>query len=261
MSQHKWHMSQWRIAQARSCGTSHLAESKPCQDFCLVDFVFAGEEPNCLLIAVADGAGSAAMSEIGSHVACSAGIRHLKSCSDQLHDLTNAEKIIRASFFEARRDVEEEATRQKVESREMATTLLLAVVTPDFAVFGQVGDGVVIYGEPGELHAAHWAEQEALNLTNFITGEPLDETLVVRLIREPIHRIMCSTDGLTQILLDYRAKVPHTPIAERLFSTCSSATDPLSLSEDLQKFLDSDVVNERTDDDKTLVIAILEAGA
>jgi hypothetical protein len=224
-----------------------------------VDFVLAGENgAKFLLIAVADGAGSAALSHLGSRTACTAAILHLKSSVESLSDPDTAAECVRQSFAAALRDVEELAQREGAPSRQLATTLLVAVVGEQYAAVGQVGDGAVVWGEPGALRIVHWPEQEALNITDFITSAPLAETLQISVERSTIRRIACMTDGLSPLLLDYRAKGPHAPAFENLFSTCSAAPDPSDLSDDLAKFLDSPQVNNRTDDDKTLVLAVYD---
>ncbi|MCC6285553.1 MAG: protein phosphatase 2C domain-containing protein [Phycisphaerales bacterium] len=249
-------MRPWRIAQATTLGTSHLADSIACQDSHLVDFVVAGERAEWLLIAVADGAGSASQSHLGSRAACTAAILYLKSHSDALLNADTALECVRQCFAAALHDVEDLAEREGASLRDFATTLQVAAIGDQHAAFGQVGDGVVVWGEPGDLRVAHWPEQEALNLTDFITGAPLSETLHVAIVPSTIRRVACMTDGLAPLLLDFRAKGPHGPAFEKLFATCTAAPDPADLSEDLATFLDSPQVNHRTDDDKTLVLAV-----
>jgi hypothetical protein len=43
-----------------------------------------------------------------------------------------------------------------------------------------------------------------------------------------------------------------------LLGACLSSPDPAALNEDLRRFLNSGAVNERSDDDKTLVLAVRE---
>lgn len=249
-------MRPWRVAQAAALGTSHLADSVPCQDSHLVDFVVAGERAKWLLVAVADGAGSASLSHLGSRIACTTAILHLKSNADALANADTAGECVRQCFAAALREVEDLAEREGASVREFATTLQVAAIGDQHSVFGQVGDGAIVWGEPGELRVAHWPDQAALNLTDFITSAPLSETLHIAIASSMIRRVACMTDGLAPLLLDFRTKGPHGPAFERLFATCTAAPDPSDLSEDLAKFLDSPQVNHRTDDDKTLVLAV-----
>src|SRR5262245_54307224 len=63
----------WRLASASETGAGHLRTSTPCQD--AHAFQLVGRE--WLALALADGAGSAARSEVGSRVAVEAALRIL----------------------------------------------------------------------------------------------------------------------------------------------------------------------------------------
>jgi hypothetical protein len=249
-------MYPWRVAKAAAVGTSHLVDSVPCQDSHLVDFVVGDERAQWLLIAVADGAGSASLSHLGSHAACTSAILHLKKNAGLLSHSETAVECVRQCFLAALREVIDLAEKEATALRELATTLQVAAIGDTYSVFGQVGDGAIVWGEPGELRLARWPDQAALNLTDFITSAPLTDTLHIVSTSTSVRRVACMTDGLAPLLLDFRGKCPHAPAFERLFSTCTSAPDPSALSEDLATFLDSPHVNHRTDDDKTLVLAV-----
>lgn len=221
-----------------------------------MDFIIAGERASMLLVAVADGAGSASLSHLGSRAACTAAILHLKSNANALANVETAEECIRQCFDAALHEVQDLARQDGISLRELATTLQIAAIGEQHSVFGQVGDGAIVWGDPGNLRVVHWPDQAALNLTDFITSAPLTETLHITTVRIAIHRVACMTDGLSPILLDFRQKRPHGPAFESLFTTCLTAPDPSQLSEDLEDFLDSTQVNHRTDDDKTLVLAV-----
>lgn len=244
----------WRTAYASEIGTSHIADGTPCQDHNLVD-----ESGDCLIVAVADGAGSAKHSKRGAQVACSSAVHRLKIEIGQSEDGASCTaQNMRAAFECARQEVEAEAAREGAECRDFASTLLVAVIGSTGSVFGQVGDGAVIYDAGDGLSLTHWPEQEMLNLTDFLTTGTLDDTLVINSVQGTIDRLVMMTDGLTQLLLDFRSRTPHAPALERLLGACSTACDPGGLNDDLRRFLNSDTVNIRSDDDKTLVLACRE---
>jgi len=243
----------WRTAHASEPGTSHAVDGTPCQDFHLVD-----EAGEYLIIAVADGAGSARLAEVGARAACTWAVQHLKRVCATAIDVDSAVSAMRGAFEAARLEVEEAAAHKGVLPRDLASTLQVALVGGGLAVFGQVGDGAVIYDTGTELILTHWPAQEAVNLTDFLTSAPLTETLSITLAHGPINRLVMMTDGLTHLLLDFRMRRPHLPALERLLGVCRSAPDPASLNDDLRRFLNSGPVNERSDDDKTLVLAVRE---
>jgi len=248
-------MNTWRIAQARSLGTSHIADNIPCQDYHLADCIDDGAA-TYLLIAVADGAGSAARSGDGAKKACDAAMLHLKEHAAELAAPANAREVVTEAFSAALRAIIEFGECEAIEIRQLASTLLVAVVASDFTVFGQVGDGAFVCDVDDKLNVPYWPDQIALNLTDFITSAPLEQILHVQVVPRKIMRLACMTDGLAPLLLDFRTKSPHVPIFERLFSTCQAAPDPSDLDDDLEVFISSAAVNERTDDDKTLILAI-----
>ena len=60
----------WRIAAASAVGTSHIKSGMPCQDSFLCSVVDSATEASVLIAIVADGAGSAARSDVGAHLSC-----------------------------------------------------------------------------------------------------------------------------------------------------------------------------------------------
>lgn len=249
-------MSAWRTAEAMVTGESHDSEGKPCQDHCLVD-----AKGGYLLVAVADGAGSAAHSDRGANKACTEAILFLKQLCDQPLNVKSARIGMSDAFAAARRKVQELASDESIDVREMSSTLLVALVGVDFAVFGQVGDGAAIYGVGQEIRLVHWPEQEAMNVTDFLTSAPLYRTHKIVDIRARVDRLALMTDGLTHLLLDFKRRAPHEPAVERLLCACRESPDPAALNENLRAFLKSAPVTERSDDDKTLVLATREAVA
>ena len=64
------------------------------------------------------------------------------------------------------------------------------------------------------------------------------------------------TDGLQRLALDFAGHTPHHGFFGPLFEQLRAVNDSESLVEPFRCFLDSDRVNQRTDDDKTLVLAV-----
>ena len=65
------------------------------------------------------------------------------------------------------------------------------------------------------------------------------------------------SDGLQRLALVYQSQTVHEPFFEPMFAELRNADLQTcnSLSDQLARFLDSPKINERTDDDKTLVLA------
>jgi len=69
------------------------------------------------------------------------------------------------------------------------------------------------------------------------------------------------TDGLQNLVLDYKENSPHSPFFDHMLTPLRStgAGEQQGLSSALEDFLKSPRVNERTDDDKTLLLASRES--
>ncbi len=64
------------------------------------------------------------------------------------------------------------------------------------------------------------------------------------------------TDGLERIALKFDSQTPHTPFFDPLFRALRSTADVENMNEGLRGFLGSNSVQLRSDDDKTLILAI-----
>src|SRR5450755_3179838 len=115
----------WSILGDSVAGTSHRERDAECQDACR--FRTFGTLEEWLVIAVADGAGSAAHSAAGSKRACDEFIRLVENSGP--HVFLTREGLI-ALFAEVRSALFEEAARLDVAPREVACTALLAIVGP-----------------------------------------------------------------------------------------------------------------------------------
>jgi hypothetical protein len=207
-----------------------------------------------LVIAVADGAGSASHAEIGATLACDEFVKRIEELRpDQSF---NRDGMI-ALFSEVRSIVLTEADRLSVRHRELACTALLAVIGPDFGAFAQVGDGAIVYGQGEDHRVVFWPQPgEYANTTDFLTDIAFKETIRFDTVVDPIVDVAVLTDGLQRLALDFTSSTPFPGFFRPLFDELRAAADPEFLLEPFRKFLDSDRVNNRTDDDKTLVLAV-----
>jgi len=76
-----------------------------------------------------------------------------------------------------------------------------------------------------------------------------------------VQRLAVFTDGLQRLAINMAAQTPHEPFFARFFSILAKASlqDEEQLQDALETFLKSQPVEERTDDDRTLVLATLMA--
>lgn len=160
-------------------------------------------------------------------------------------------------FAGARESLFSEAERLGVRPRELACTALLIVAGPSTAALAQIGDGAIVLGSAEGYRVAFWPEpSEYVNATDFLTDESFASLLRFEIVEQQIAEVAACTDGLQRLALDFAARTAYSGFFLPLFNELRIATDPESLVEPFRKFLDSDQVNQRTDDDKTLVLAV-----
>jgi len=154
-------------------------------------------------------------------------------------------------------EIEHEAQVKGLRSRDYACTLLGAVIATDFSAYFQVGDGAMVVYD-GEYKIIFFPDTgEYANTTFFVTDENVYDHLHIQIDPGRIDEIALFSDGLQRLVLHYKSKTAHGPFFEPMFSVLRKQSSGYSdtLNKKLEEFLSSKAVNERTDDDKTLVMA------
>lgn len=250
--------SQWRVLAASVCGTSHLKNNQLCQDAhhwqILAD--------NILVAAAADGAGSASEGKVGAMVAVETAIETISSkevTREALADDATVQALLTEAIIAAKKAVEEEAAAGEKQLQDLATTLIVMVATPEFVAVGQIGDGLAVAKDSaGNLLALTMpAHGEFINETTFLTSPGALQTAQMRLWRENIVNVGVLTDGLQMLALNMVVSEPHKPFFFPLFDFVAKTEDKTVAKEHLVRFLRSDRITQRTDDDLTLIIAAL----
>jgi hypothetical protein len=248
---------EWKILNQRSVGTSHTRAGEPCQDAELVSLCTDQHGEEFLVVACADGAGSAKHAEQGSAHACTVALEFVSISLREGLPKEDAELILTtrrwlASVCGAIGDL---AAERGAAPRDFACTMLLAVLGKSRSMFAQMGDGAIVKSDGSSFDVAFWPQRgEYANQTTFISDpESLDN--VQASVGGPVDEIAMLTDGLQSLALNYAAKSVHAPFFTPMFRALRAAEDPNLLQTSLLKFLDSEGVNQRTDDDKTLVLA------
>ena len=247
----------WRhIAQSLQ-GPSHLKDETPCQDSHRVQVL--GEGSSATLIAcIADGAGSAKRSDEGSAIACNTVIEKAVLYFDSnagFSGLDREEMVRWCEEIRARiRKVAGEADRP---ARDFATTICVAIIGPEMSYFLQLGDGAIILGRDSLYGIVFWPQMgEYANSTNFLTSEEYQNQLEFVAVKSCCSKIALMTDGLERLALKFESQLPHVPFFDPLFRALEKTDDVDGLNAGLRSFLASDSIHNRTDDDKTLVLAI-----
>lgn len=244
----------WRTIGASVIGASHAVTQTRCQDHCAYACV-PDAYGDALVIAVADGAGSAPASFHGAKTAVDAAIAHVVTSLDERGTAADT-AVIASAFASARARVLETADEYGHYARDYASTLLLVLATAETTLAGQIGDGAIIVDD-GLLRALTWPQQgEYANATSFLVDDDALERLVLAQAG-PASRIAVLSDGLQNLALQYQTREPYGPFFTPFFDYLAAATkSDAEVEQELREYLDSAVVNERTDDDKTLVLSV-----
>ncbi len=248
--------SRWRVVGASVQGLSHQTRGEPCQD------AHAWKEltNGTLVVAVADGAGSASLAEVGSETAARVAVEHVLMCQNVGLPTEESEwRRLLTDILEATRDaVVTAAEERSIAPQQLATTLIVVVTTGDLTGVVQVGDGaVVVQKADGVLEAATLPQSgEYINETTFITSPGYLETTQYAMIREPITGLGVLSDGLQRLAMKMPDGHPHPAFFTPLLRFTAEALDLNEAEEQLQAFLQSDKITQRADDDLTLVLAV-----
>ena len=241
----------WTFVGASVTGTAHLTRGCGCQDWWGAA-EFSGQD---LVIAVADGAGSAAHAEPAARIAVSSAIRAVMAQSTIVPS-PGIEDMLEQAFREVREELELFAAWQSVELETYATTLSLVIAMDDCTGVAQTGDGIVVVRTgDGQLCPASIPQHGVYaNETQFVTGPDGAKPGFLE-IWEYGAAIAVLTDGLLPIAVDYIDHTPHAPFFDPMLAEVATTTDISRTSKHLAEFLASERVSSRTDDDKTLVLA------
>ena len=212
------------------------------------------------MIAVAcDGAGTAEFGGQGAAIAARTFTseiarclkRSLKSITDQV--IWDAVDLVRDQITIA-------ARKRDLVLRDFATTLVACISDGRNTISAHIGDGAITarLASDGLWQSLSWPEHGEYASTTFFMTDEIDVRLRISRFAEPVDRIVVMTDGLERLALDFARLVPHSPffagISEPVFADGNERGSPI-LSKALRRYLDSPAINDRTDDDKTLIIA------
>lgn len=242
----------WKTLHASEAGTSHRATGLPCQDAAGVRRLVVQDKEH-LLIAICDGAGSAELAHEGARFV----VEHwLDAAAVELHIEQAIAKDALITLAESCHDALLKLSRERGKKpRDFACTLLTAVLGPEESVFFQLGDGVWVQQNGEDLNAVTWPHQgEFAGETVFLTSA--DRQRHYQLQTRPTGNAVAGlTDGLERLAVNFANRAPLPGFFRPMWSALQQSNDP-ALASQLARFLDSEAVNNRTDDDKTLVLAV-----
>jgi hypothetical protein len=209
---------------------------------------------------VSDGAGTADLGGQGASLVCRSLTVRARQHFFRVAELPTDEEI--AGWYDDTRDwIGAVALRRDRALRDFAATSVFVISTGAETVIAHVGDGCAVLRDEdlGIWVAPSWPHQgEFASTTFFVTDH---EGLQLRISRHKsrISAIAVFSDGIERLALDFAARTPSQQFFDSITSpviASESRGRDAQLSQQLKDYLGSKKINARTDDDKSLVIAV-----
>jgi hypothetical protein len=247
----------WHVVGISARGIAHIKQGMPCQD----SHVWQALPGGAVVVAVADGAGSASLSQLGSARAALAAVEWVAELmkGEWPQDDTDWRDMLTAALETAHDSVLVAANKRKVNPRELATTLIVTVATPQLAVAAQVGDGaaIVMNGSSDPVCVTAPQSGEFINETIFFTSPGYLKAVQFGVWRGEVTGLGVISDGLQRLALKMPEAVPHAAFFSPLLQFLYESEDLHRAEQQLRDFLASDRIRQRADDDLTLVLGAL----
>lgn len=215
-----------------------------------------------LVAVVSDGAGSATHSDFGSALAVSSLIQLVATYLAGGNGLEKLTRETAVSWIDQIAQViEAEAIEKGHAVRDYASTLLAAIVGEELSAFIQIGDGAIVvsHGEGDGWAYVFWPQHgEFANTTNFVVSFNASEAVEFDLAPRRIQELAIFSDGIEKLVLHDETKTVHEKFFNSMFPPVRKGvigTVDQELSRKLEDYLASPTICERTDDDKTLILA------
>lgn len=244
----------WAVATCR--GTSHIRDNTECQDTsrCVV----TGENGEVLIAVVSDGAGSARCGKEGSVLTC----RTISECARQ-HFASSRQSPTDEDFWAwvdlTRDKISRSAELRTSKPRDFAATLVGVICTSNETLILHIGDGAAVCNFEGQWQVPSWpAHGEYASTTFFVTDDPSADLRITRLPFS-VEAIGVFSDGIERLVLRFSDQTASASFFDKFIGVVRSANlkgHNRELSANLKGYLASAQITERTDDDKSLILAV-----
>lgn len=244
----------WRVFAASAIGKHHVDHGLPCQD------AFAFRKVDALLICVVcDGAGSARHSELGAAECVRVIVERLEarlkdSCTSDVLACTH--ENIEADIGTARHRLEDLARERQLELRDLACTVVGAIIGSEGGYFFHIGDGLAIVEVPDNAATISAPQNgEYANETYFITADDWHARLRISAVPAGVNCLALMSDGAMPFVMN-RAHTEFVAPFINPVRTYLLSVGEQEGSEALHATLDDEKTWAITGDDKTLLLAL-----
>jgi hypothetical protein len=249
----------WEWVSASATGTSHLRVNRGCDDSGACLFVH-GKNESALVAVCSDGAGSAQRSSVGSRIVVRAFCRSVRSYLQSGGTIGGLSHEIAGDWLDDMRGrIENVSKSSGLIPRDFAATLVGCVVNDGEAKVLHVGDGAAVYRimNSDDWAVASWPSHgEYASTTYFVTDDP-EPAFKLSTIEGSVSELAVFTDGIEHLVLNFSTNRAFPPFFNQMFSGFKSEGigKNRKLSRHLGSYLNGPSICDRTDDDKTLLLA------
>jgi len=254
------------ICGASVAGTGHRKSGTPCQDAWGAQHL----ADDTVVMAVADGFGSAVHGGDGARIAVAAAIGAVNDFFEPACDdgelpawYVKNRDIIRAGIDAAHAAICTVAGETGTPPREYACTLILVLWSGSFCTVGQIGDGGVVVKTMGGLACISSPQKgEYVNETFSLSAPEYGQHLRMTENVPGISACALFTDGLERSLLVKQGNTwePYGPFFSPAFIYLETLSDTTGCEDEIASFLQSERMQVQSDDDMTLVMGIAKEG-
>jgi len=232
-------------ALATEQGVSHKSTDTPCQDSVLVK-----KEDDYLFLGLADGAGSAKHSDIGSSRILKFLSVHMRIAFDYYKNEEDSNEDLLKAIHMA---LDNSANYHKVKIEDLSSTLLFIAIQNDDYIVTHIGDGVIgTLDKDDELSVFSEPENgEFANQTYFITSNDSNRVRIYRGDISDFNGLVLMSDGVEDSLYEYKtrtlASITRTMI--KWLDTGSEEEISSALKDNLKR-----VFSKKSQDDLSIAI-------
>ena len=236
-----------RVLGASVPGAAHVRRGEGCQDAHAVRVTADG----WLVVAVADGMGSAVWAALGARAATLAAASATAAFVGAAPDAPLPHVVAHGLACARTALVAIGGTLG-----DLACTLSVTAVSPAReSCVAHIGDGAVVVESDGLQVLSLPAPSEYLEVTDPLTALDWHRRVRVSEVVRDVRAVLAFTDGLQHAALTARGE-PGEAFLAPLIDFARSSDDEGLASEELAALLAGPKVGEHSDDDKTLVIAV-----
>jgi hypothetical protein len=257
----------WKAISRSAIGTSHEDRGLPCQDYGSYRSF-----PDLIIGAVADGAGYAKYAEVGAKLAVETTIAHLTTTETALQQQgfswqkmrsplgeTHAHHLFVSSCKQVMTEFEKQAILKNCDPKELACTLIAFVATPYWVAAMQIGDGFLAMRFAGEKEyqlAFKPNRGEYVNQTDFVTSANALSVMQVKVFPRSPQFLCAATDAMETVAIVLKDWYPSPGFFGVLEQYMQESDRPEPEDSYLVNLLNSKELNQRTNDDKTLLLCL-----